>query len=177
MTAACLLGCGRFGFAPDRADASDGSPSDGPNDALIDAPPVMLEAGECPANYSMRGSGCYRWVTTPAEWLIAEQACESDAVGAHLVIVGDASEALVLDGPGVGEFWTGVTDRVNPGGNFLTVTGVTASYFAWSPGEPDRGTQNCVNFDGTQTSADRLCATQLDYYCEYDGMPAQPSAY
>ena len=135
-----------------------------------------LDAGECPPGYTFEGSSCYRYVNTPLAWFDAEKACEADAVGAHLVVVTDLAEALVLDGPQVASFWTGSTDRVTEG-NYLNVTGGPTTFFAWSSGEPDGANQNCLDLDGTQKTGDRLCDTQLDYACEYDGVPADLSTY
>lgn len=62
-----------------------------PVDASVDTVPVdaLMQAPGCPTGYYVISgqSGGYRYVTTQADWLTAEQDCDDDGSGTHLVIV------------------------------------------------------------------------------------------
>ena len=158
-----LGGCGRIGFSTD------------PAMAVADA------SGLCPSGYTSASGSCYRSVLdTMITWLEAEADCESDAFGAHLVVIdNDAERELVyamipaaLDDPHVG-----ASDLVSEG-TFVTVTG-QALFPAWAVGEPD-GDQDCIKLTRVGTSGwlkDSDCAGVEEYVCEYDGTPVDPAAY
>jgi hypothetical protein len=166
-----LAGCGRFAFDPfERAGDAQAS----------DAPP--LTAGDCPPSYMFVGGGCYRVAIGGAtDWLANEQACEADAVGAHLVVIDDIAEAQTLRSitPDTNvDVWAGATDLVVEG-TWRTVTSRTPAFLTWDPGEPDNNTQeNCLYFNTrvvNLSSGD--CTNGDDFICEFDGVAAVPAAW
>ena len=184
--------------------AKDGAPP--PAEADAAEPPVEADAAEpvpdaappadafgCPEGYEragVRGTG-YRFVGKKVEWLEAEQACEADGAGTHLVIVDDLEElghVTALAGPGGGfkKLWIGMTD-VEDEDDWRYVTGdpVPLELQFWSPGEPnDSGDCGAVylahpstpdmngRFDDYDCDDD---ARIVGFVCECDGLvPAPP---
>ena len=169
-----LAGCGRVAFDP-RSDAGGGSG---------DAPVFALDAGECPPGYTFSSASCYRAETGAAgnglAWVLAEQDCENDAVGAHLVVIDDAAEATVVDTfveASILDHWIGVSDVVTRD-VYLTVTNRAPTYLVWDPAEPN-GTdgEDCLLMDDAKALHDTDCIADDDYVCEYDGIAAVPAAY
>jgi hypothetical protein len=184
----CLLlvvngSCGRIHFSQSSADGGVGIADTARVDtARVDAPRLSLDAGECPAGYLVAGASCYRPVIDAMPqptWLEAETLCEADAVGAHLVVIDDATEAQVVDAlANIVDHYIGASDLVNEG-TFVTVTGQALGYSVWLAGEPNGGTvENCLVFDSdVRRLSDLICTDTDDYVCEYDGIPAVPAAY
>jgi hypothetical protein len=165
-----MSGCGRRGF-----DIVGGDPP--PGDArVVDAPVYLLEAGSCPPAYDRIGSSCYRLGVQSASWFAAEATCEGDAVGAHLAIIADTTEANRLESAYAGLFWIGVTDRLVEG-SYLDVTSAPLAFFEWDAGDPDGGPEDCLFLDGTAELEDQFCTDIEDFVCEYDGVAAIPSSY
>ena len=167
-----VLACGRIHFDAGPTDASD-APS-------TDAPRFTLDAGQCPPSYTFLGTSCYRMLTTQdADWLANEALCEADAVGAHLVVVDDVADVMVIASfiPVIDE-WVGISDRISQG-NFRTVTGVVPPYLMWEPNQPNTMPgYDCVYLTNAlgQLGTD-TCDRIDDLLCEYDGVPADPSAF
>lgn len=151
--------------------ATDGS-VDASGEAGLDALPV------CPVTYNAVAgqTSLYRAVSSTSDWLAAEQACEAD--GAHLAVIDTAAEkaSLVALLPGQNA-WTGVTDR-KVVGQWLKVTGGTATYLPWDVSEPDAANLECVQLDGVTTLfGDQGCSSGRRYICECDGAAALASTY
>jgi hypothetical protein len=160
-----VAACGRIGFDPEVPPAG--------GDAGGDAAPLV-----CPQRYAKLGEGCYRIVnSTSAElpFTEAEQDCEADVVGAHLAVVDDVAEQQRLfNEAGVSGIRIGIVDRLVEG-DYVTVTGFTA-FVTFAQGEPTGDTDDCLDLrvDGMH---DADCANMDDYICEFDGEPADPTAF
>jgi hypothetical protein len=173
------MGCGRFRF-----DTRDDGGGGGADDAeiaadaqlAIDAPLLLLDAGECPTSYMKLGSSCYRFsVVQVPTWLDGELACEADGVGSHMVTVDNATEANLLKSAfAINDYWAGMSDRVTEG-KYLNVTGELAPYLAWVSGEPT--TSDCAQFDDMGLFHVSTCDTSDEYVCEFDARPAAAGAY
>ena len=186
LFALVATGCGRFGF--DGHGHEDGAAPPGEAAPTHDDAHVYhLDAGDCPPGYTAIGldagtgaKSCYRYDEAAAlSWIDAEHLCEADAAGAHLVVIDDDSEAAVVDTlQTVLSAWVGISDRVTAG-KYLTVTGGAPAVLNWDVGEPtDDATSHCVEYTDARVFDDLPCEPNLnEYICEYDGIPAQPSAY
>lgn len=173
----CVAGvCAAPGDVPDGAiadaatgdAAADGAPLDAPADA--GTPDGALV---CPPSFTLHASGsCHRGFDTDASWLDAEAQCE--ALGAHLVVVETMAEASSLPAP----IWIGVSDRVTEG-TYRAVTGATITFTYFDNGEPSGGSQDCIHTSGGNNKRwkDGPCDFPFPFVCEYDGVPADPSAY
>ena len=185
MCAALATGC-RFGFdetgqkdsgpiGGDDAAADDGmNPNpDGGIDAAIDGASLA-----CPNGYNpvVNETSKYRPLGGTMDWLVAEQACETD--GTHLVVLDSANEkAMMISLLPVTNIWTGVTDR-KVVGQWLKVTGGAASYLPWANSEPNAQNLECVHIEDISTNLrDQGCASGRVGICECDGLPAMPSTY
>lgn len=173
---ALCCSCGRLAF--DALEARDARPS---TDA-VDAPRFQIDAGECPPGYMFAGTSCYRPVVNPGVepvWLVAEQLCEADEVGAHLAVIDTAAEAQTVGsvvGSSIMDHWIGASGIVTSG-VFLTVTNLPIPYAKWAAGEPD-GSGDCLSLSTADAALhDRPCFDVDDYVCEYDGIAAVPAAY
>lgn len=146
-----VCGCGRVGFD------------------------VAGDPGECLTGYTDLGTGCYRLVLDPElSWLEAEHACEAD--GAHLVVLDDAAEHQVIADmvpAGVDDLAMGASDRITEG-EFVSVTR-QPMFQPWAAGEPD-GAEDCVKLTQGELK-DSSCIDTEEYICEYDGLPADQSAF
>lgn len=158
----------------------DGPGSDGP--ITLDAPlapdvqiapdlPPKPDGPGCPASYTKSATGCHRIVTKATDWLAAEQDCEKDGPGAHLVVVDSTAENNALPDYA----WIGLSERVKAG-DYLLVTGAPATFKAYAPGEPVAGGAACIvtRPDGWH---DDNCYELKSYICEHDGVPADPTAF
>jgi hypothetical protein len=160
------VGCGRIAFDPLTFDS------------LADAP--VTDAVDCPASYTFSGASCYRLVAGAGAlaWLGAEQACEADGSGAHLVVLDDLAEVQVVRQfvpTTIVDHWIGTTDFVTEG-VYLGVTNQPAQYLVWGPTEPD-GSADCVRLSANNQLTDDDCLNDDDFVCEYDGVAAVPAAY
>lgn len=153
-----LAACGRIGF-----------------DATTDAGPM----GPCPSGYDLIAGHCYRSVEVGAggecSWLDAEEECEADGPGAHLAVIDDAEEAQrFTEGMVEQDSWIGISDRITEG-TFITVTGA-AAFTAWDEGEPSVD-GDCVEIQPNGLMYVVDCGVEEDYVCEYDAVPADPTAF
>jgi len=149
---------------------------DGAPDAQPDAPP----AG-CPADYvqldGAPATSRYRVAMVFQKWGPAENDCEDDGDGTHLVVVDDAAESAAIDAAFFGDFWLGATDRITEG-TFLAVTGGAAPYLNWGLFEPDDFFgQDCAGLDEGGFYSDRTCGANRGFVCECDGLPPDPAAF
>jgi len=148
-----LTGCGRSHFTP-----------------LDDA------AIGCPAGYTSLAMGCYRFGgdNVTLTWLDAEHDCERD--GAHLAVIDDVAEATTVTALASPTFdnWIGASDRVVEG-TFVDVHGQPMLALAWLPGQPSG--DDCVEIDDMLTIDDSDCLIVNEYVCEYDGEPADVTAF
>jgi hypothetical protein len=147
---------------------TDSNGVDGPDARGLD-PDAAAGPLVCPTGYGpvIPGS-CHRSVLLPAPWLEAEVVCAMD--GAHLVVPNSVAESAAIKRP----TWVGVSDR-RVEGAFLTVTGRIPSFIYWAPSEPS--TEDCVFGSGASLWIVRPCDAALPYFCEYDGVKSDPSAY
>ena len=164
-----LGACGRLGFEPSRS-SSDASRTDGDG--------LSLEAGACPPGYERFATSCYRISLKGAggggTWLDAEHACEADAVGAHLVVIGDEVErsGLVAGVDVVESTWIGTTKRQSPA--YRTVVDTAAFLALGTQTEPSEACLS-IQLDGLMYL--HSCPDVRDYLCEFDGVAAVPGAY
>lgn len=150
--------------------AGTNSPADAPPPVDGRAPDAPLV---CPADFTQTPFGsCQRAVNFAKPWLDAEQSCELE--GAHLIVVDSAAEAASLPSPA----WIGISDRVTEG-TYRAVTGPVITFRNFGVGQPSGGTiSNCIHVaDATKTWADGPCSFPFPYVCEYDGVPADHTAY
>jgi hypothetical protein len=125
------------------------------------------------------GQSHYRFATAADRWDSAEQACEADGRGSHLVVFNDAPEMSAIEGLVMGTvIWVGISDRVRDG-TFLDVMGEIPLFKPqWQSTDPSFPGPGCVEFDpSSRRIHDAACSTQVAYVCECDGVPAQPSSY
>lgn len=165
-----LAGCGRLGFD---SFAGGGGPADAAQpggDAAIDS-----SAAGCPSGYApiVGVGGCYRLAAGGAAWLTAEQQCEADAHGAHLVVIDKATErdavASLVPGNAV---WIGTSRRTVA--TYRTVTNL-APYLAL--GTQTEPSEDCLSLQSDALMYLHTC-TDLDrFVCEFDGIAAVPTAY
>ena len=162
-----LVGCGPASFS----SSSDAGPG---GDAT----------GACVAPYTSTPGGCYRFVPTLTPWLAAEQACESDAPDAHLVVVDSVDEHFTIHGlsSAAVDVWIAYSDRVVEGQLlWLTPGGIDPTpdpcFFGSAT---NSAAADCVTQDGGSQCGDwfyRDCNTLHAYVCERDGAPADPARY
>jgi lectin-like protein len=157
--------CGRVAFDPLAHDAA-------PNNT-IDAPNLSLEAGTCPPGYIFGGLTCYR-MAPMADWVSAEKACEADAVGAHLVVIGDLGELGAVSGllPLTGAAWIGTSKRTTA--NYRTVIDTVPFLMLGTQTEPS---EDCLSLALDTKMYLHSCPDRNPSICEYDGIAAVPSAY
>ena len=164
MAFALLAGCGRLDFDPAALSAIDA----GPDARVFPLPPTSQ--ADCPPNYTFELASCYFYeANLSVDWLTAERNCE--AVGAHLVVVTDAPEAMKVDmlPPGnIVDHWYGGSDRITDG-TFITVTGEPLVP-AFDPGEPMSGKHCLQLLDNTNINTAQ-CTDTNNYVCELDGRP------
>jgi hypothetical protein len=127
----------------------------------------------CPTGFTSNAFGsCHRSFNNNMEWPQAEAMCES--FGAHLAVIETQAEAMSLPGPA----WVGISDRVTEG-TFRSVTGPVIAFTFWASGEPSGGNQSCVHTSGVNDARwrDGPCTFPFGFVCEYDGTPADPTAF
>ncbi len=189
------IACGRVGFELDvrsiQSDAQqppiippqlpDAQVPDTTRDASIpDATPLIPPAvqDDCPANYSFRLSSCYQHVNASVTWLEAQEACQSHALGSHLVQVNDSNEAAFVDGfapSNERDHWHGSSSRVEEG-EFLYVDGTPQTLDIWANGHPVAKLE-CVVYVDNRTFESSDCNRTNTYMCEYDGVAANANAF
>jgi hypothetical protein len=168
VVAGFLGGCGRIDFRS--MPAADAALPDTPDASVIDP---------CAATYMMIGLSSYRFTATPADWNVAEHACEVDGRGSHLVVFDDSLEMNKIEAIVSGiPIWVGVTDRVTDG-KFLDVMGDLPVFLPqWQSMDPSLPGPGCVQFNpSSRLIHDQPCTTQVAYVCECDGIPARAGSY
>lgn len=163
-----LGGCGRIDFRS--MPAVDAALPDAVDASVIDP---------CAATYVMIGQSSYRFTATPAEWDVAEHACELDGRGSHLVVFNNTLEMnKIEDMVSNTVIWVGVTDRVTDG-KFLDVMDELPAFLPqWQSMDPSLPGPGCVQFNpSSRLIHDQPCITQVAYVCECDGIPALPASY
>jgi hypothetical protein len=167
-----LCGCGRIDFGLGRGPSDAMAPGDGATS--IDAPRLMLDAGQCPAMYQRVATSCYRVAGSSAGWVTGEQLCEADAQGAHLVVIDDVTERnAIMANLGIAvTTWIGTSKRATA--NYRTVTDM-APYLAL--GTQTEPSEDCLSIQSDGLMYLHTCGDMDRYICEYDGIPAVPSAY
>lgn len=175
LSVVVLAGCSFEGqpvggdAAPTEAGVGDAATSDAVVDAPADAP---ADAPSCPTAYThMAGGSRYRVVAAPAMWLAAEQDCENDGVGTHLVVAERLDEAGLVDTISSATAWIGASNR-RDAAVWRWVTGAVTTTFG-STDSTECG-QYTTMHDAFRSVA---CNDQRGYVCECDGMPADPDAY
>lgn len=175
---------------PDRMDADVTAPDDvltAPDDvlnALVDADPDSYVPDapaatcddvppECHSTFQCAGStSCYVRCRTETDWASAEQSCE--AWGGTLVTLDTIEEnacvgAQIL----IATAWIGLREQTP--GTWTWISGSSASFRNWHPGQPDDTDVDgkmvnvaCtrLNNDGGQMWYDEDCAFEFDYVCE-----------
>ena len=144
--------------------------SDGARSA--DGPPMMI----CPAAYQSIGSAFphgYRFVASMAAWLTAEQTCEGDGSGMHLIILDEPGEIAAVDAISSASRWIGESDRVTSG-TWLWVTGQAASP---PGGSKSCGFYNAASQGGTPGLDSDDCTATYAYVCECDQKVVDHASY
>ncbi len=178
LTTVLLFSCGRIGFGvSEGSDADVVAPIERDSSVIADAalPDAVLvnpaSQEDCPNNYTFRLTSCYLYVEEHITWLDAEVACESHAVGSHLVTIDSMPELVFADGfVPASNFhrWVGATDRDSLGGFFL-VTGPKMMVAPWAQSEPDTS-PGCVLMENTGEFDSADCEATEGYICEFDGI-------
>lgn len=166
-----LAACGRLGFDPLATDDAMQS------DAIDDDAPGDTNSAQCPTDFMAICGGCYKHFSVDTNWLDAETMCENAAINAHLAVIGDTTEeqCLIAAANSPPRLWMGFTERITDG-TFLTVTGQPQLFFRWEPPEPDDTIQDCIEYRAIGW-ADEPCTDINPFYCEHDGVPADPASY
>lgn len=177
---ALVAACSFHTVAP--ATGKDGAvdaPSDAPPGAHLDAPRDAATAA-CPAEYSPIGALAhkYRHVATAAAWLNAEQACESDGAGIHLVVYDETGEQTMVDTITAASIWIGESDRKTTG-TWLWVTGASATSLGSDSGKQCGEYYNGNGMGETMPPAvqQQTCTDTHSYVCECDMIAADPAAF
>ena len=107
-----------------------------------------------------------------ATWAQAKAACE--AIGAHLLVIGDVSENTEMDAQLNGDgYWIGYTDAATEAA-FVWINGAMSTYKNWSSGGtiPQNDDLDCaVLQDGGGDWANVNCDDTNPYACECDPAP------
>ncbi len=165
-----LAGCGRVGFEPLASASGDGGTTD---------TTLPIDALQCLPTYTLVNGGCYRVQKSPAlSWADAEDACEDDGAGAHLVVPIDLAEVRLIQddvlGAAVADAWIGISDRAFAGTHRAVTGGI--AFTLWAPGQPDAA-DPCVDIGASADMKDSACTDVNDFICEYDGVPADRTAF
>jgi hypothetical protein len=175
LAMAVLAACGRVGF--------DEIAGVVPRDSVVDEA-TPADAFVCAAPWMMVSGSCYRVVSTPATWLVAEQDCE--ASGAHLITVIDTPEHFVMHtlsgNAGIGPSWVGFSDRRTEGTlAWVSAGGLDPAIdFCYLGNSPNMPANDCVTQEAMNGCPDWNvvdCTATRAYVCEYDGSAADPTAY
>lgn len=130
-------------------------------------PPTPLCRSMTADSFEASGRRVFRG---PAKtWAEAKAACE--AIGAHLLVIGDISENAEVDAQLTGAFWIGYTDAVQEG-TFVWVNGATSTYKGWPGGTvPTNDNGDCAVLQDGGAWADVDCTSTNPYACECDPAP------
>ena len=170
-------------------DAGAGEDGGAPADASIPTDAAAADAAvpaECPDSYVLIDGSRYRPHLLPGSWLSAEQDCEDDAVGAHLMVVDTVDEHFLLHAltVGVPDVWIGYTDRREEGAFRWVAPGGLNPFDQtcfWDPA----GLVNDLSADCVVQLTDNACGDWFvvgcgglhAYVCECDDRPADHEAY
>jgi Lectin C-type domain len=103
-----------------------------------------------------------------ATWDAAKAACE--AMGAHLVVIGDLAKNEEMDQSLAGPHWIGYTDA-EADGQFVWVNGSPATFQRFIGGVPQNADEDCVVLQDTGSWDDNGCTATFPYACECDPLP------
>jgi hypothetical protein len=104
-----------------------------------------------------------------ATWAAAKAACE--AMGAHLLVIGDQGENDEMDQSLTGAFWIGYTDAVQDGA-FVWVNGAPSTFHRFSGGTvPLDAADDCAVLQDGGAWDDSECDSAKPYACECDPLP------
>jgi hypothetical protein len=163
--------------------------SDSPLPAIDGAPDSLVDAIDCPGDYTTTSGGSrYRVPSGETDWLPAQQDCADDGAGTHLAIPDSQAEndflrALATSTVGDKKVWIGITDRITET-EFETVTGdpvVGGRFTNWYTDEPSG--EDCAilwrdeHLGRWHAIACSDGSFKQNYICECDGRPSDPSAY
>jgi cysteine-rich repeat protein len=111
-----------------------------------------------------RTGAAYRRFVEEVTWERARAACAGR--GAHLVTFSDLNEQAFVAGHFQGAVWIGA-HLVDERGKFGWLTGETAGYVDFAPGEPNfLADQKCVALDVDRRWYNRVCDARHDFVCE-----------
>jgi|PlaIllAssembly_1097288.scaffolds.fasta_scaffold216205_2 hypothetical protein len=161
---AMLGGCAQlFGLDETTAPAT---PTDGPNDAPIDGPPVdarVCAGGDARVTDPMTGN-CYVLFTTPATRNTARTMCQTLGTGVRLASVQSAAENQVIANLiGATDAFLGGNDEAVEN-TFVWDDGTAVVLTNWNTGEPNNAAgmfeEDCIVMLGTVPGKwdDRPCA-------------------
>ncbi len=169
--AACATG---YGDGIDRApDAGRGDNLDQPPPTIDAGPPIDAAPPPCTEGAARMvdpATGhCLIYVTTPASWDGADQACKALGATATLAVVQNQAENDILRSMiGSAQVWLGGNDKAVEG-TFAWVDGTPWAFSNWAPGEPNNNdNEDCAVLLGNNGGKwnDRDCPDPLGYLCE-----------
>jgi Lectin C-type domain len=129
-------------------------------------PPTPACRGMTAGSFERSGRRVFRGPA--ATWDAAKAACE--AMGAHLLVIGDLAENEEMDQSLTGPHWTGYTDA-EADGQFVWVNGSPATFQRFIGGVPQNATEDCVVLQDTGSWDDNGCTATFPYACECDPLP------
>jgi hypothetical protein len=104
-----------------------------------------------------------------ATWANAKAACE--AIGAHLLVIGDVGENAEMTQELSGVYWIGYTDAVQDGA-FVWVNGSPSTYHRFPGGTVPSDTEDdCAALQDDGVWDDSECDSTNPYACECDPLP------
>jgi hypothetical protein len=132
-------------------------------------PPTPLCRTMNASSFEASGRRVFR-STANAKWVDAKAACE--AIGAHLLVIGDLSENAEMDAQLAGAFWLGYTDRAQEG-TFRWDNGAMSTYKNWGNGGgvPQEDDEDCAVLQDGGLWETVECGDSNPYACECDPAP------
>lgn len=108
--------------------------------------------------------------TANAKWADAKAACE--AMGAHLLVIGDLFENAEMDAQLTNAHWIGYSDTAQEG-TFLWANGAMSTYKNWGNGGgvPREDDEDCAVLQDGGLWEDVECDDSNPYACECDPLP------
>jgi len=142
---------------------------DAPLDAPVDAPPPP---GCAPEFVGRR----YYAISMQMSWPEAEQTCRSLGYSfAHLAVISDLTEALLVDPLIGGDSWVGLT-RLGEPAVYHWITKEVAG-IPWFPNEPDNNDECARLVKGGMGVADTSCSEKRRVLCECDDFPVDRTRF
>ncbi|XP_041664062.1 ladderlectin-like isoform X2 [Cheilinus undulatus] len=138
---------------------------------LSEEPDFKLQRGGCrPFWYSFNGR-CYKYISTPVNWLSAELHCVSqraNLVSIHSLAEQNFVRSLIRNfDPSERPAWIGLHDVHSRGGRWSDGTAVNFRF--WLPGEPNnqKGREHCVhmNWGSLKRWNDIPCGNGYAFVC------------